>query len=351
MDFQLLFNNYLKFVYKVLPKPQMPIVIGFDIGTSAVKAVEMKYSGDAFEVLNWAFEPIEGTSAAPALKRLCSRMNIKDQIRVASVSGKGTLIRYVDMPRMPVDELRKSFVYEVDKYFPFDPQSIYIDCCILETQSKEKKIPVMVVAAKKELVDERINLFKEAGLELNYVTTNAIATANAFERFIKNQSTTEARAILDIGGSISNLMILDKNNSPCFTRDIFVGSQEMSKQIANNLGIDLTKADELKRAPGDRADEIIKACEAAIDNLTGEVHLSFDYFMTEKNSPVSDLYLVGGGSLFKGIERAFEKSLNLPVKIWNPLNGLKLGPQVVASEINSFSSNLGVATGLALTKI
>ena len=351
MDFQSLFNQYLKFIYRILPKPQMPTVIGFDIGTSAVKAVEMKYSGQAFEVLSWAIEPIEGAGAADALKRLCSRMNIKDQLRVASVSGKGTLIRYVDMPRMPIDELRKAFVYEVDKYFPFDPQTIYIDCCILDAQSKEKKMPVVVVAAKKELVDERINFFKEAGIELNYVTTNAIATANAFERLIRNKDITEARAILDIGGSVSNLMILDRNNSPCFTRDIFVGSQEMSKQIANNLGVDLAKADELKRAPGDRADEIIKACEAAIDNLTGEVHLSFDYFMTEKNSPVSDLYLVGGGSLFKGIEGIFEKSLNLPVKIWDPLTDLKLNPQVAVSEINSYSSHLGVAIGLALTKV
>ncbi len=346
-----LFNKYLQIISHLLPKPPLVSVVGFDIGTSSVKAVEMLCSEDTIEIKSWAHELIVGGDALTALKRLNSRLNVKDPIRVASVSGKGTLIRYVDMPRMSIEDLRKAFVYEADKYFPFDPQTIYTDCCILDPQSKEKKLSVLVVAAKKELVDERMHLFKETGIELNYVTTNAIATANAFERLIRDPNNTGARAILDIGGSISNLMILDQNNSPCFTRDIFVGSHDMSKQIANNLGVDITKADELKRNSGEREVEVIKACEDAIENLTGEVHLSFDYFMTEKNIKVSDLFLLGGGSLFKGLEGALGRSLNIPVKIWNPLTGLKLDPQVKSSEINAFSSQLGVAIGLALTKV
>jgi type IV pilus assembly protein PilM len=351
MNLQGLLKNYLNFANQILPKTRPKTVVGFDIGTSSVKAVEIAFTEDSFEILNWGMEIIDGSDAQNALKRLFSRMNIKDQIPVTSVSGKGTLIRYVEMPRMSIDELRKSFIYEIDKYFPFDPQTIYTDCYIIDPQSKEKKISVLVVAAKKELVDERIKIFKDIGVDLMHVTTNAIATANAFERLVKGKRTEGARAILDIGGSISNLMVLDQNNSPSFTRDIFFGSQDMTKQIANTMGITPEQANRLKQAPGDRLNEVLQACESSIDNLTAEIHLSLDYFMTEKNSHVTELFLVGGGSLFKGIEELFEKSLNIPVKVWNPLANLRLSPQVAATDINAYSSQLGVAIGLALTKV
>jgi len=351
MNWQSFFQNYSHLIKKFLPGLRPTSTIGFDVGTSSVKAVEINFQEDSFDLRHWAIEPVEGSDTKTALKRLFDRMNIKSQIPVASVSGKGTLIRYIDMPRMSIDELKKAIVYEIDKYFPFDPQTIYTDCCILDPDNQDKKMSVLVVATKKELVDERIKLFKEVGMELTSVTISSIATANAFERLVKGQAPTGARAILDIGGSTSNLMILGKNHSPRFTRDIFIGSQDITKQISKSLGIDVIQAEQLKCSPGERLNEITQACEALIDNLTGETHLSFDYFMTEKNLPVGDLFLVGGGASFKGIQEAFEKKLNMPVKIWNPLTGLHLGPQVVAEEINPFSTQLGVAIGLALTKI
>jgi type IV pilus assembly protein PilM len=351
MNLQAFLTKYLNFISGFLPKSNPQTVVGFDIGTSSVKAVEIVSNGDSYEIQNWGLAPIDGADAKEALKQLLMKMNIRDQIPVTSVSGKGTLIRYVDMPRMPIDELRKSFVYEIDKYFPFDPQTIYTDCYVIDPQSKEKKVSVLVVAAKKDLVDERVKLFKEVGVDLTYVTTNAIATANAFEKLMKEQQAEGGRAILDIGGSVSNLMILDQNNSPSFTRDIFFGSYDMTKQIANTLGITTEEANQLKRNPGDKLNEVTQACESSIENLIGEIHLSLDYFMTEKNSHVSELFLVGGGALFKGIEQSFEKNLNIPVKVWNPLAGLRLGPQVASSDINAYASQLSVAIGLALTKV
>jgi type IV pilus assembly protein PilM len=146
-------------------------------------------------------------------------------------------------------------------------------------------------------------------------------------------------------------MILDKNHSPSFTRDLFVGSQDISKQIATQLGVSFEKANELKLNPGERRNEILKACEPSIQSLVAEIQLSLEYFKTEKNSLVSELFLVGGGSLLQGIEESFEKSLNIPVKVWNPLAGIKLGALVSRSDIQNHSSQLGVAIGLALTKV
>ncbi len=352
MNWRPAFPPFFKLINRILPaKSSQAPVVGFDIGTHFIKAIEIGPLGNSFEIHRWTLEPAEGADTLSALKRAASCMSMKNQIPVASVSGKGTLIRYIDMPRMSLEELRKSFVYEIDKYFPFNPQEIYTDCYIVDPQSKEKKMSVLVAATKKELVDDRIKLFKEAGMELTHVTTDSVVMANAFNQLANTELAAGARAILDIGGSFSNLMILDKGHFPSFTRDIFIGSQELSKEIANILGVDMAKAEELKRSPADQYEEVMQACEVPIGKLIGELQLSFDYFSTEKNIPVVELFLVGGGALLKGIEGAFEKSLNIPVKIWNPLAGLHLGSEAASSDIHLCSSQLGVAIGLALTKV
>ena len=181
-----------------------------------------------------------------------------------------------------------------------------------------------MAAVKKEMVDERLKLFKEAGLELSRVTINSIATANAFSRLGPQVTASgKAKAVLDIGRSASCLMIF-KDSSLRFARDIFVGSQELTKKIANALGVDVQQAEAIKRQPGDKLAQVIEACDMPINNLISEIRLSVDYFMTEKNIQVDELFLGGGGSLLKGMEGVFEKNLGLPVKIWNPLVRVRL---------------------------
>ncbi len=352
MDFDLkgLFNTYLAAINRFTPKPFLPPVIGIDIGTSTVKAVVLGVAGSELEITAWGVERIESGDMKGALSRLLAKIKISDQVPVTAVSGKGTLIRYIDMPRMPLQDLRKSLNYDLDKYFPFDPQTIYTDCAILDGKAKDKRMPVLLAAVKKEIIDERVKLFKEAGVEIGRITVNSIATANVFERLGPPTSQSgNARAILDIGGSVSNLLVL-KDRIPRFTRDIFIGSYEMTKQIANILGVDAAEAERLKCAPGDRADEVMDACEAAVSHLVSEIRLSMDYFMTENNMQIDEFFLLGGGSLLKGVEAVFEKNLSVPVKTWDPLAGLRLAPAVASSDIKAYSSQLGVAIGLGLTK-
>jgi type IV pilus assembly protein PilM len=348
MDYKKLFDQYILFVNRIIPKPIPPAVIGIDIGTSSIKAVELGQVAGGFEIRHWAIESLGGNDTKSVLKKIGDRLHLNNQLLVTSVFGKGTLIRYVDLPRMSLEDLRKSYVYELDKYFPFDPKSIYTDCSILDPDSKDKKMLVLLAAVKKEMVDERLKLFKEAGLELNRVTLNSIATANAFNRLgPKVIPSGKAKAVLDIGGSASCLMIF-KDSSPRFARDIFVGSQELTKKIANTLGVDAVQAEMIKRQPGDKLAQVIEACDMPINNLITEIRLSLDYFMTEKNIQVDELFLGGGGSLLKGIDGAFEKNLGLPVKIWNPLGSVRLNAPGLTENIQNYSSQFGVALGLGL---
>ena len=348
MDYKKLFGQYLLLVNRLIPKPLAPPVIGIDIGTSSIKAVELGQTAAGIEVRHWAIEPLVNNDTKSALKKIVERLQLNNQLLVTSVFGKGTLIRYVDLPRMALEDLRKSYVFDLDKYFPFDAKSIYTDCSILDPEGKDKKMLVLLAAVKKEMVDDRIKLFKEAGLELNRVTINSIALANAFYRLGPPVSASgNAKAVLDIGGSVSCLMIF-KDSAPRFARDIYVGSHEMTKKIANALGVDEVQAEAIKRQPGDKLALVTEACEMPINNLVTELRLSMDYYMTEKNIKVDELFLVGGGSLLKGIEAVFEKSLGLPAKIWNPLEKTQLNASTVPGDIQAYAAQLGVALGLGL---
>jgi len=347
MDYKKFFHGYLQFINSIVPKPAAPPNVGIDIGTSSVKAVELGQSSGTQEIRRWAIEPLGGNDPKTALKKLAERLRLTNQQLATSIFGKGTLIRYIDMPRMALDDLRKSYVYELDKYFPFDPKSIYTDCAILDPDGKDKKMSVLLAAVKKEMVDERIKLFKDAGLELTRVTINSIAMANTFKRFGPQvNSTDKAKAVLDIGGSASCLMIF-KDSSPRFARDIFVGSQELTKKIANALSLDVAQAEALKLEPGDKLPQIIEACDMPINNLITEIRLSIDYFMTEKNVQVDEIFLGGGGSLLKGIDGVFEKHLGMPVKIWNPVTGLKVNASS-SGDIQNYAAQFGVALGLGI---
>jgi len=348
MEYRKLFDQYLSLVNRMTPKPAAPAVIGIDIGTSSIKAVELGKTAAGLEVRRWAIEPLTGNDTKSSLKKIKERLHINDQLLACAVSGKGTLIRYVDLPRMPLDDLRKSYIYELDKYFPFDPKTIYTDCSILDPESKDKKMLVLMVAVKKEMVDDRLKLFKEEGFELDRVTINSVAMANAFSSLGPQVTASgRAKAVLDIGGSASCLMIF-KDSSLRFARDIFVGSQELTKKIANALNVDAAQAEALKRQPGDKGPQVIEACEMPINNLISEIRLSMDYFMTEKNTQVDEIFLSGGGSLLKGIEGVFEKNLNLPVKVWNPLTKAHINAPTATEDIQAYATQFGVALGLGL---
>lgn len=344
-------STYLNLVNNLVFSQTHVPVIGIDIGTGTVKAVILAKASANIELNAWAIVPIENNDIKAAITAVLAKIKYTDQPIVTAVSGKGTLIRYVDMPRIPLEDLRKSFVYDLDKYFPFEPETIYSDCFILDGKSKEKRMNVLIAGVKKDMVDERVALFKSLGAELSQITINSIATANAFERLgpVKGAG-AGATAVLDIGCAVSNIMVI-KDGAPCFTRDIFIGSHEMTQQIGNILGVSVAEAETLKQSPGAREAEVKEACEAAVSHLVSEIRLSLDYFMTEKNIQIDEFYLLGGGALLKGIESIVEKNLGIPVKHWDMAAGIKINSSQPETDFKASAAQLVVAIGLGLTKV
>jgi type IV pilus assembly protein PilM len=151
-----------------------------------------------------------------------------------------------------------------------------------------------------------------------------------------------------MGDAVSNLSILI-NNLPRFTRDVFIGGREFTKQIANTFSVDLKEAERIKTNPEGKKQEILHACESTIMNIVQELRLSFDYFSSERSVEISHLLITGGSSLLEGLDEVFQKNLEIPVTRWNPLSHLEISESFLKdSRFKAEPYKMGVALGLAL---
>jgi type IV pilus assembly protein PilM len=342
-------QQYFKLVKKLIPSSSDEPSVGLDIGTDTCKLVEIQKKDNGYELLNAIIEPVEKGQISLTLKKILGQLKKPTKLVYTSVSGKGTLIRYVDMPKMSIEDLRNSLSIEADKYFPFAQDQIYTDCYIIDSKAQGQQMPVMVAAVKKEIIDERMKLLSELDLQADCIGLNSVALANVWN-VLDHPSSKEkevAVAIIDIGDSVSSLSIL-VNGVPRFNRDIMMGGRDLTKRIANTLNVPFDEAERLKESPGNRAAEVASACESGLVNLLQEVKLSFDYFMTEKNKEVVKIFLTGGGSLFSGMTEMISKHLEVKTEFWDPLRTLIINPSVNQDKLKTQSPRLGVALGLAL---
>lgn len=301
-------------------------VIGLDIGPSACRAVELCRRKGGLEVVRWIAEPIEGVDEKSALLRLLEKLGSSARARpvVVSLSGKGTLIRHLDIPRMSHADFRKAFPLEADKYFPFPKETVYTDFFILDPKGQEKKMSVIVAAVKKDIVEGRLKLLKECGVEPVSLTIVSVAVANAFAAFPPATCGREdlggkAVALIDIGDTLTSLMIMS-DGMPRFTRDIFMGMADVARRVANTAGLPLPQARAACLVGGQAGHEaeVQKSVEAVMTNLVGEVKLSFDYFSTERKLPVGRICLIGEGVHASYVEPVFASRFDIPFVVWNP---------------------------------
>ena len=344
-----LLNNYFKLIKKIISGQKQEVSIGLDVGNGECKLVEIVRDNDSYRLLNWAVEPVIEGDIRTALQKILKKSKYHVSTLHTAVLGRGTLIRYVDMPQMSTAELENSFSIEADKYFPFVHDQIYADCYILDKKAKGSRMNVLAVAAKRELIDHRIKLLIELGYQVDFVGINSIALTNVIYSLGPgfNKEKDSAVAIFDMGDTVSNLTIL-VNRLPRFTRDIFIGGRDFTKSISNAMGVSFAEAEKIKCNPQEKLDQVVRACEAAMGNIAQELRLSFDYFSTENDREVAQLLLTGGTSRLEKTTKVFENTLDVPLGYFNPLEKLEISPDLAKKELETNADKLAVTIGLAL---
>jgi len=341
-------------------------IVGIDIGSSAVKVVRLHHSRGSFQLVNVGIMPLlpeaivdntimDSASIVSTIQNLLTSMKIKTKRVATSVSGHSVIIRKISLPQMTESELDASIQWEAEQYIPFDVSEVNIDFQILGPDPKDPSMmDVMLVAAKKEFVDDHIAVFTDAGLEPAIMDIDCFAVENMFD-YNYGFVDEEVVALVDLGASATSVNVL-RGNTSVFTRDIQAGGYLINQELQKRLGVSSEDAEQAKlgyrgfaEIEADSIDEII---EDGIENLIQEVHRSLDFFTaTSSDERISKLYLTGGTASLAGIIPAMEQRLDIPCEVVNPFRNVSFNEKEFDSEyLAAIGPMFSVATGLAMRR-
>jgi type IV pilus assembly protein PilM len=342
-------------------------VVGLDIGSSAVKAVELKPAGKGFKVAAFATEPIppdsivdgaiiDGAAVTDAIRRLFENKQFKSKDVAASLSGNAVIVKKINLPVMTEAELAESIYWEAEQYIPFDIQDVNLDYQILDAGTgpdAKGTMDVLLVAAKKEKIADYTGVISQAGRTPVVVDIDAFALQNAYEMNY-GLDPNAVVVLLNAGASAININIVSGEQS-VFTRDISIGGNAYTEAVQKELNLPFESADQLKRGqPVDGAtfDEVRPVLHAMTENVLLEIQKTFDFFKaTASSDRIDRIYLSGGASRVDGFAQALEERFGAPVENFDPFKTIGFEPAKLGiKDPESLVPTAAVAVGLALRK-
>lgn len=340
-------------------------IIGLDIGSKHVKAVQLKNVRGSYylEKLGIAtLEPelivdgsiLDSSRVVEAIKGLITSSNIKIKDAAVSLSGHSSvIIKRVSIAQMSEDDLKESIKFEAEQYIPFDIEDVNLDFQILGLADKENMMDVLVVAAKKDKINEYVNVTRDAGLNPVIVDVDAFALENMFE-FNYEVKPDENVALVNIGASMININIL-KGGISAFTRDSAVGGNLHTEALQKEFTLSYANAEKLKQegAMEGVAKEDVKAVLAsASEDIIAEISRSFDYFRDTTNyENINEIILCGGGALTAEFVPLLSERSGINVKVAEPLKNVHIPDYFDREYLKKINPVVSVAVGLALRSI
>ena len=332
-------------------KRRIRSLIGLDVGTKAVKAVELTWNG-GLVLTGFGYAELPSPDAVrETVARVFEENEFHTRRVVTSVSGKSVIVRYLTMFKMSPDDLRNAIRYEADKYIPFDVDEVLLDCQPFEAPGMSDAGPnemrVLLVACKRALVDEQLRILAGVGLQPEIVDVDVFAVGNAYETAVTGMDGDRVRALVDVGAGKTSVNVI-RGGASLFTREIHSGGDAFTAAIANRLGLKDGEAEALKRRPGEQADRVRGAVTPAVDDLSTEVRLSFEYFENQFDRGVDEVLVSGGGARLVGLTDALARVLDRPVSPGAPTGDLPIAAdRVDVDALREHAGELAVAVGLA----
>lgn len=327
-------------------------LIGLDLGSESIKAVEVVREKDRLKVVGFGKVDVPSAEArADALNDLLKHCTFKTKRAATAVSGRSVIVRFLNMVDIPDENLKTAIRFEADRYIPFDLKDVVLDCHRIEDAPgvAANEMKLLLVAVKREVVDDQVKLVQNAGLVPHIVDVDAFALSNVFALGGPTYEMAAGKvvALVDVGATKTVVNIV-RGAESYFTREVYLGGNEITNAIAKRFGIETFEGEQLKRAPGSREAEIAEAVLPSLEDLGNEIQLSFDYYENQADSKVEEVFVSGGGSRVAGLEETFERIFERKTMNWNPLEGFDLDDGALDHEaLLECAPALGVAAGLA----
>lgn len=343
--------------------------VGLDIGSSTVKLMELERDPktDKYRLVSFgmtALPPeaiVDGAvmntnAVVDAIRELVTKHRVKTKDAVVSVSGNSVIIKRINLPAMTVEELEESIQWEAEQYIPFDINDVNIDVQILDDATDDPgQMEVLLVAARKELVNEYQALIQQAGLRPAVVDVDAFAVANMYE--LNYERAMGSIALVNVGSGNVNIHVL-RDGVSMFTRDIGMGGRQFTEEIQRTLNISYEDAELMKVGDPERDDravvpeEIEQVLSSVGESLATEIQRSLDFYLsTAADGGLSRIYLSGGAARTPGLARAISRQTSLPCEVVDPFRTITIDErEFKEGYLEDVAPQAAVVVGLAIRR-
>ena len=335
-------------------------VVGLDIGSSSIKAIELEKRKGQIAVTRIGFEPlasdivvdsmiVDSGSVSNAISRIFTENAMKSKLVATSVSGHSVIVKRISIPTMSEGELAEHIGTEAAQHIPFDIDDVNMDFQILSDDLSAPQMDVLLVAVKKDKILNYTNVLSLAGRSPAIVDIDAFALQNCYE-YNYDPAPGATVALLNLGASVMNINIV-KGSTPLFTRDVSVGGNQYTDSLQKELDLSFDDAEALKL--GRRVGTVSSDAKAPIlqqvtEIIVLEIQKTFDFFRaTAPGEHIERIYLAGGSSKVPGLIEALRQEFSIPVELLNPFQRVAV-PLESAPAVDENAGQLAVAVGLAL---
>jgi type IV pilus assembly protein PilM len=337
-------------------------LVGLDIGSSAVKLVELKEQkkGQGYELVRCGYEPLSAEAivdgaimdaglVAETIKKVFADTRTKNAEVATSLSGHSVIIKRISLQEMDEEQLAESITWEAEQYIPFDIEEVSIDFQRLGA-GEEGTMDVLLAAVKKEKIQDYTDVIRQAGCTPKLVDIDIFAVQNAYE-LNYDLPADDIHALVNLGASVTNIAVL-QGSQPIFWRDISVGGNQYTEAIQKELSLSYDQAERLKKGqdvegiPLGNAVPIIRSVSEEIGN---EIQKTLDFFKaTTVDAPVQRVILCGGSARVIEFTTYLGERFGCPVELLDPLRNIAKGKELNLDRLEDIGSSLAVAVGLAL---
>lgn len=344
-------------------------LLGLDIGSSAIKLVQMREQKGKYVLQKFGIKSLEpevivdGTvmdaaRVVTAIKELLQESNVRLKNVAMSISGHSVIVKKITLPPMSDEELEGQVKLAAEQYIPFDINEVNLDFHVLnpleQSEDGQAQMAILLVAAKKEKVNELTELVKGAGLNPVVLDVDAFAIENMYGINYET-GPDEVTTLVNIGASVMNVNII-KGGVSLFTRDISLGGNRYTESIQRDLGVSYEEAEAAKtgvRREGLDPESVTAVMDGVSAEVVSEVARSVDYFKsTNPDGEISKIVMCGGSARVPGLLQQLGDRMGVAVELANPFNQVditagKFDPEYLAS----VSSQAGVGVGLAIRAV
>jgi type IV pilus assembly protein PilM len=336
--------------------------VGLDIGSGLIKVAVVEHGKSQPELTRVAIQPlpqdaiVEGEVMDPgvvadAIQTALTAAGVKTKQVVTAVGGRDVIIKKIQIERVKEQQARELMRWEAEQHVPFDMESVELDFQILDPDAEGLEMSVLLVAAKRELVESKVRVLTDAGLEPAIVDVDAFALHNAFEINYPDAMSGMV-ALINVGHDVTNINILEEG-VPILTRDLTLGTRHVRESLQRERGLGVDEAQALlqgfDRSPHldavleSRGEEIAVGIERAVAFLASN---------TRGGASVRAIYTCGGGARIPGLTEALAARLRLEAQLANPLASLSVRDGALDNYVtDEVAPLLMLPIGLALRQV